>query len=120
MYIKSVEDTVSNYRAWLTKAGENELKLVDDDLDTGSPTEPGEYILSDKTYARFLQTLAQNNFAQVSPELRANILSFYADLSRPFETKKHKDEWKKTLQALEALKNTDPQVRGAPHPSRSL
>ena len=106
MYIKSVEDTVNNYRAWLIKAEQNGLKLADDDLDTGSPTEPGEYMLSDKTYARLLQALAQNNFAQMSPELRANILSFYADLNRPFETKKHKADWHKTLQALDALKNT--------------
>jgi hypothetical protein len=107
MYIKSVEDTVNNYRLLLIKAGENGLKLADDDLDTGSPTEPGEYPLSDKTYAKLLQKLAETNFAQVSPSLRANVLSFYADLSRPVETKKHKDQWKKTLQALSALKSTE-------------
>jgi len=107
MYIKSVEDTVNNYRLLLIKAGENGLKLADDDLDTGSPTEPGEYPLTDKTYAKLLQKLAETNFAQVSPALRANVLSFYADLNRPVETKKHKDEWKKTLQALSALKSTE-------------
>ena len=106
MYIKSVEETVNNYRSLLLKAGANDFKLADDDLDTGSPTEPGEYALSDKTYARLLQKLAETNFAQVSPALRSNVLSFYSDLSRPVETKKHKDEWKKTLQALAALKST--------------
>ena len=106
MYIKSVEDTVNNYRSLLVKAGANDLKLADDDLDPGSPTEPGEYVLTDKTYAKLVQKLVETNFAQVSPALRSNVLSFYGDLSRPVETKKHKDEWKKTLQALAALKST--------------
>jgi hypothetical protein len=113
MYIKSVEDTVNNYRSLLTKAGANDLKLADDDLDTGSPTEPGEYPLSDKTYAKLVQKLAETNFAQVSPALRANVLTFYGDLSRPVETKKHKDEWRKTLQALNALKSTKVQEQKA-------
>jgi hypothetical protein len=106
MYIKSVEDTVNNYRALLAKAGNNDFKLADNDLDTGSPTQPGEYSLTDKTYSKLVQKLAENHFAQVSPALRADVLNFYADLSRPVDTKKHKDEWNKTLQALEALKST--------------
>ncbi len=106
LYIKSVEDTVTNYRSLLVHASQNDLRLVDDDLDTGSPTQPGEYFLTDKTYAKLLQKLAQNNFAQISPALRSNILGFYGDLSKPMETKKHKDEWKKTVNALEALKRS--------------
>ena len=51
---------------WRTILAPNDFKLADDDLDTGSPTEPGEYALSDKTYARLLQKLAETNFAQVS------------------------------------------------------
>jgi hypothetical protein len=107
MYIKSVEETVSNYRSLLVKTQKNELKLADSDLDTGSPTAPGEYSLTDKTYSKLVQKLAENHFAQVSPALRSNVLSFYADLSRPVETKKHKDEWNKTLEALDALKSTN-------------
>jgi hypothetical protein len=107
MYIKSVEDTVNNYRTLLVQTQKNELKLADSDLDTGSPTEPGEYSLTDKTYSKLLQKLAENHFVQVSPALRSNVLSFYADLSQPVETKRHKEEWNKTLQALEALKGAN-------------
>ena len=106
LYIKSVEDTVTNYRSLLVRSSQNDLHLVDDDLDTGSPTQPGEYSLTDKTYARLLQKLSDNNFSRISPALRSNILGFYGDLSRPMETKKHKDEWKKTVNALEALKHS--------------
>ena len=106
LYIKSVEDTVNNYRTLLVKAGKGDLKLADNDLDTGSPTAPGEYSLTDKAYSKLVQKLAENHFAQVTPSLRSNVLNFYADLSRPVDTKKHKDEWNKTLQALEALKST--------------
>lgn len=106
LYIKSVEDTVANYRSLLVHVSQNDLLLVDNDLDTGSPTQPGEYSLTDKTYAKLLQKLSDDNFTQISPALRSNILGFYGDLSGPVETKKHRDEWKKTVNALEALKRS--------------
>lgn len=105
LYIKSVEDTVANYRSLLVRTSQNDLSLADNDLDTGSATQPGEYSLTDKTYARLLQMLADGNFVQASPALRSNILGFYGDLSMPVETKKHKDTWRKTIHALEALKH---------------
>lgn len=104
IYIKSVEGTVNFYDMLLTEYETNQLELPNRDLDTGNPTQPGEYELVDVTYARLLQRLAENNFANVSPALRDNILSFYSDLSRPIYTKKHKDEWKKTVRDLALLK----------------
>ncbi len=104
MYIKSVEGTVTLYDRLLTEFETRQLELPNRDYDTGNPTLAGEYELADKTYAKLLQRLARDGFAQVSPSLRSNILDFYVDLSRPIETKKHKEEWKETLADLQLLK----------------
>jgi hypothetical protein len=104
LYIKSVEDTTTFYDMLLTEYETHQLEISNRDYDTGNPTQAGEYTLSDKTYARLLRELAKKNFAQVTPELKANIMEYYSDLSRPLETKKHKHEWQETLQNLARLK----------------
>jgi hypothetical protein len=55
--------------------------LVNSDFDTGKQTEAAEYSLTEGTYAKLLGQLTQRKFDVTSPELRDNILSFYADLS---------------------------------------
>jgi hypothetical protein len=105
MYIASVEKTVAAYRKLLGNTVENHMKLTDYDLDTGTPTTPGEYKLADRAYARLLKDLARKDFAGASPTLRQNILSFYGDLNRPFETKRHKGDWNRVLQNLDELKH---------------
>ena len=103
LYIKSVENTVTFYDKLLTQFESGQLQLQNRDFDTGNPTSPGEYALTDKTYARLVRELAKNDFRGVTPALRANILSFYSDPSRPLETKKHKKEWQETSNDLKSL-----------------
>lgn len=103
LYIESVENTVGFYDNLLSDFENQRLDLPNRDYDTGKMTQPGEYELADQTYAKLLHQLAANRFANVSPELRSNILSFYSDLSLPFETKRHKDQWKQTLADLQLL-----------------
>ena len=106
MFIKSVEDTEATYRTLLIRTGVDREPLPNEDLDTGKPTVAGDYHLADKTYAKLLHRLADGDFAQTKPDLRANILDFYSDLTRPFETRQHKDEWKQAMRELETLKGT--------------
>jgi Zinc dependent phospholipase C len=104
MYMGSVEKTVEAYRQVLVMAEEKHLALADEDLDTGNRTSPGEYRLADRAYARLLKEQAHTNFASLQPDLRANLLAFYSDLNQPFETKRHKGDWKHLLENLDALK----------------
>ena len=104
LYVKSVEQTVATYHGLLGHIGDPATVLADRDLDTGRPTGAAEYSLTDKTYARLLTQLAKDDYAQVTPALRANLLDFYNDLDRPIETKRHKDAWNEVLRSLEALK----------------
>jgi hypothetical protein len=112
MYIASVERTVTAYRKALAMTEEKQLTLVDDDLDTGNPTTPGEYKLADRAYARLLKELARKDFADAPPALRQNILSFYSDLNRPFDTKRHNGDWRHLLQNLDELKHQPQTAQG--------
>ena len=55
-----------------------------------------------------LLQLAQRKFDVTSLELRDNILSFYADLSLPLETKKDSARWQSLLSSLDQLKLATP------------
>jgi len=105
IYIKSVNSTTDNYSSLLHQVRDGNLDFPDTDFDTGRKTAPAEYPLADVTYARLLQDLSKNNFAQMTPELRSNILEFYSNLNAPYHNKKDHKSWKKTLQALEKLKS---------------
>ncbi len=107
MYIKSINRTVDDYSALLRQQSEAQLRLQDLDFDTGRETRAGEYSLADKTYADLLDDLAKHNFDQVTPQLRQNILSFYADLNAPIATKKNAKAWRRTQEELDKLRATN-------------
>ena len=70
--------------------------------------------MTDKAYARLLNQLAQDKFSQLTPPLRENILAFYGDpVAAPVNTKRKPDDWKKTQDELEQLKEQQPTA--APH-----
>jgi hypothetical protein len=119
MYVTSVDKTVENYTQLLHEAGAGDLKLTNTDFDTGRLTHAGEYPLTDKTYAHLLDQLASHNFDQVTPELRDNILAFYADPNAPVATKKKPADWQKTMDELERLKSFPiPEKPNTPETSR--
>lgn len=108
MYIKSINQTVDDYGALLREQKGGQLKIADLDFDTGRETRAGEYSLADKTYAHLLHDLAKNNFSQATPDLRENLLSFYAKPDAPIDTKKNAKAWKTTQEELGRLKESRP------------
>ena len=111
LYIASVDKTVEDYTKLLQETSAGDLHLENTDFDTGHVTRAGEYGLTDKAYAHLLDQLAQHNFEQISPELRANILAFYGDPNAPVATKKKPADWQKTqdeVQKLRALPESTP------------
>jgi hypothetical protein len=116
MYFKSINLTVDQYRTFLHAVRTDSLLLPNCDLDSGQPSKAAEYSLTDDTYAKLLGQLSSRKFDGTSPELRANILDFYSDLSASFETKKNQDDWKKVLAELDQLKAMTPipTVAGSP------
>lgn len=116
LFVKSFNDVVARYEALLTAEGSNQLVLSEKNFDTGKPTQAGAYQLADDTYAQLLHRLASQHFKGTTPELRSNILAFYANLKAPIATKDNPKQWQETLQNLAALKSA---VITAPNPPRN-
>lgn len=116
LYIKSINTTVDQYRQFLQEVRIGTLVLANCNFDTGQPTKAAEYSLTDNTYATLLARLSERKFALTSPELRANILQYYSDLSVPIETKKDTARWQSLLTDLNQLKAAAPveTVAGSP------
>jgi hypothetical protein len=108
LYIKSINNTVDQYKAFLRALGADTLELPNRDLDSGNLTKAAEYTLTDETYAKLVTQLSDRQFDQTSAALRSNILDFYSDLSLPIETKKDEGHWRGVLIALEQLKLVAP------------
>jgi hypothetical protein len=105
MFMKSVNETLTQYRTLLAAQGQGALKLQNLNFDTGEPVKPGTYRLADAAYAKLLDKL---NGKPVPADLRANILAYYSDISAPFATKKDPKAWEKVLRDLDALKAQEP------------
>ncbi len=104
LYFKSINATVTKYQEELQSVRARKLTLPNLDFDTGKPSAPGEYTLTDETYAKWLDRLAKQKFAGVTPLVRLNILDFYSDPNAKIATQKHKDDWKKVQDQVEQLK----------------
>jgi hypothetical protein len=109
LYFKSINHTVTRYHSELKALGEGRLELANLNFDTGQPTGPAKYTLTDDTFAKILDQLAQEKFTTVTPEIRAEIMEFYSNLDLPLHTKKHKDDWQKVLTELDELKAWRPE-----------
>jgi len=118
LYFKSILATVDRYKILLTEVKTETLLLPNCDFDSGQPTKAAEYALTDDAYAKLLGQLAKKDFDQVSPELRADILRFYADPSAAFETKKDAMRWQAVLAALDQLRLATPISATADSPLR--
>jgi hypothetical protein len=108
LYIKSINTTVDQYRAFLEQVRTDTLVLPNCDFDSGKATQPAEYALTDDTYAKLLARLSERKFDRTTPDLRDNILQFYSDLSVPIETKKEPARWQSVLTSLDQLKLITP------------
>ncbi|MBI3654524.1 MAG: zinc dependent phospholipase C family protein [Acidobacteria bacterium] len=104
LFMASFNTTLARYRTLLQQTRNGKLVLENRDFDTGKPTHAGEYQLADDAYSELLIKLAKQKFAKATPALRHNIIEFYRNLNAPLATKRDKDEWQKTLAALNQLK----------------
>jgi len=104
MYIKSVNGTIEDYTRLLQETRNRQLDLPNTDYDTGRETRPGEYPLSDKTYARLVDELSKNTERPPSAALRDNLLHFYSDPNAQLVTKKNAKAWRKLQDELKKLK----------------
>jgi hypothetical protein len=106
-FMNSFNKTVDSYRANLEEFRRGGLKLANLDFDTSRPTRPTEYRLADETYAKLLRDLDKTGFQGLTPDLQADLLSFYRDpaaLAAVQQEAKNRQSWSQTMDALESLK----------------
>ena len=104
-YVTSVENSVQALEGGLHRLGQPGQTLANRDLDTGAPTRPGGYRLTDKTYARLLAQTTRHAGNPVPPGLRADILQYYADPAAPISTKNDPAAWARVQHDLQILQS---------------
>jgi hypothetical protein len=77
-FVHARDRAAARYQIAVNDARLKRLRLRDETLDTGRPAAPGEYRPTDDTYAELLRRLEEHRFADVTPELRTDILRFYS------------------------------------------
>ena len=120
IYMKSVNDSRDQYSKELKEAQHGKMNLENRDFDTGKETKAGEYPLTDDAYSELLNKLADAHFAQLTPDLKANILTFYDNPKPPAFAAKHPDRWTKTLASLDQLKSASAAPQSAAPTSTSM
>jgi len=109
MFQASFNATMDRYRGLLKEETEGHLKLANNNFDVGEFTPPGKYRMNDDAHAKLLDKLAEQNFADISPGLRAELLDFFSDPGAPYATKRNPKEWTRVEVELKQLKSTTPQ-----------
>ncbi len=104
-FMHSFSLAASTYRNHIENVSAGDLKLQNQNFDVGAVTPPATYRLQDEAYAFWLDELAEDNFARVTPSVRDALLMYYSDLNLPFSTRKHKKDWQRLLTELGALKS---------------
>ena len=106
MFEASFNATMDRYRKLLADEGRGQLNLANDNFDVGASTPAGVYHMNDDAHAVLLDKLAQKQFAEVTPELRAELLDFFANPNAPFATKRNPKLWSRVEAEVRELKET--------------
>jgi hypothetical protein len=105
LFEASFNATLDHYRGFLTGLKEGPIDLPNDNIDVGQSTPRGKYRLYDQTCEQLLEKLAANGFASASPELRADLVRFFAEPPGVEDSrlkKKDRDRLEATLKQLRA------------------
>jgi hypothetical protein len=108
MFEASFNAILDRYRRLLQQESAGGVDLPNDNFDVGEVTGPGKYGLNDDAHAALLHRLAEHNFVSASPQLRSELLAFYADPNAPYATKRKPKVWSMVETDLKQLKNAAP------------
>jgi hypothetical protein len=104
----SFNASLARYQKLLGEVDVGHIDLPNENFDTGSITGPGKYRLDDLTQAKLLDALAKQNFRTASPEIRAELLSFFNHPDAPYASKRKPKAWKKVQTEIEQLASDRP------------
>jgi len=108
LFEESFNASVKEYQKLLADERRGTLQLPNLNFDVGSETSGGKYRLNDDAHAQLLHRLAEKKFGCVSPDLRQELLTFFASADAPYDVKKDKKTWDRVQAELESLKEIEP------------
>ncbi len=82
LYVSSLNRSIGEFKSrlqTLSQPGDGLDLGPNRDLDTGRAIRPGEYPLTDQTYAKLLDKLGEHRDRPLPPLLRSEILAYFAD-----------------------------------------
>lgn len=106
LYFASVNHTYDYYRQLAEQVRRGKLTLASIDLDTGKPTQAGEYQLCDQAYADLLNRLMKQDPGTLDPALRQNLLAFFTDNADQLTIRKDPKRWAQLQDDLSKLRNS--------------
>lgn len=115
LYFKSVNATVAAYRDAIHRVNRGNARFPDLDIDTGRKAVAGEYDLADATYVKFLDKLCRHGTQDIPPDLRQNILAYFAQQPK-FKKSKDRRAWARALVELDCIRNVTPLPPEPPRP----
>jgi hypothetical protein len=107
LFETSFNRTIDEYRRLIAEQVEGHLTLQNLDFDTGKPSQPAEYSLADDAYASLARKISDPDRPPPDPKLLKDVLAFFQDLSLNFSTKRDPEEWQKTREAVQRLRNLE-------------
>lgn len=105
MFEASFNATLDRYRELLSDLREGKLVLPNNNFDVGENTGPGKYRLNDEAHAELLDKLEETSFANASPQVKEELVHFYAEPDAPYATKRNAKAWAKLQTQLQHLKS---------------
>jgi len=107
MFEASFNDALEQYRRLLKEQRETQQpQMTNYNFDLGVVSAPGQYNLGDTARARLLDQLAEQKFAGMTPEIREELLGYFARADTPFALKKDKKAWARLQAELTDLKSS--------------
>lgn len=124
MFEDSFNASATEYRRLLNEERQGTLHLPNVNFDVGKETAGGKYRLNDDAHAQLLHKLAAGQFACVTPDLRDELLAFFASDEAPYDGKKDKKTWDRIQADLQSLRATPapthPSVSSPPSTPRGV
>lgn len=112
MFMASFNATLDTYRSLLAAVDKGQLELANRNFDVGDLTRLGAYEGADEAYAKLVGKLADRKFSGLPPDLRSNVLAFYAGAKEPIRAKSPKEAekentaWAKLMEELMQMQAT--------------
>jgi len=103
LYVTSLNRSIKALRKVLNDYDNVGRYLGNRDLDTGMFVKPGDYPLTDNTYAKLLATITSNPNNIVPTQLQHDLVAYYADPQAPIITKKNPEKWARVETNLKTL-----------------